>query len=156
MDNCLIIQDGIVETIVFGELELITSLFPDKLVLPLTEGMRCSAGDSWDGQTCISPPPTEPDWLTFRMSMLGDSGYRRIVTLADQMPGVTALLIAPLVAAISQNPPYLASVAQLWNDLINLMPSEAQPTASEIASWVQIAQTNRIPIAFLESGLIAV
>jgi hypothetical protein len=152
--RCLIIQDSIVETILFGELETIREIFPDKLVLPLPDGMRCGPGDTWDGQVCISPPPTDPDWLTFRMSMLADPGYQRVISLVDQIPSVNALLITPLVAAISQNPPYLGIVEQLWNHLISLPPSEHLPTESEIQSWNQIAQTNCIPLAFLENGAI--
>jgi hypothetical protein len=94
--------------------------------------------------TVSSVPTNLPDYLSFRMAMLRDSGYDR-VTLASNVLRVTRL-----ETAVAQNPPELPVVAAMWEAIIQELTEK--PKAAEIESWNTIASDNNVPLKFDKDG----
>lgn len=130
----------------------ITELFVDTdgLVKPKPPAPSESAYWSTEDRAWVEVPPPEPtpvvaapNYTQFRMQMRRSPDYRAIVE------AVNPALVAELAGAISQQPPNLQAVAEIWADVIGELP--APPRVVELNA---IAQKCEMPFRFALSGLL--
>ena len=96
-------------------------------------------------------PPPSPNWAKFRLEMLADPGFRRIVAYGETIDQ------SSLAAEINQNPPNYPTVQALellWNSIRAVVPSGSAPTVVEVGVWNAIATDANIPFRFSSSGFL--
>lgn len=98
------------------------------------------------------PPPTpESNWAQFRLGMLADPGFLRVVAYG------MSIFQASLASEINQNPPNepnVGAIALIWNQIIAGLPQGTEPTETEIEGWNAIATATHVPLTFLPNGAI--
>ena len=95
---------------------------------------------TWDGQAWLGSEKTlEERYGSFRVAMLNSAGWQRIKALA-------ASAVPEFMGAIAYMDDNPGMVKYLWNAIINNLPAEYQPTATEIADWKAIVTAIEIGI----------
>ncbi|MBD2156235.1 hypothetical protein [Leptolyngbya sp. FACHB-16] len=101
----------------------------------------------------IPIPPPAPSWAVFRLGMLGDPGFRRVVSYGEPIDQ------ASLASEINKNEPDAPNVPALqllWGLIVSLIPSSTAPTVFEVGSWNAIATEANIPFRFSPEGYLEV
>jgi hypothetical protein len=99
------------------------------------------------------PPPT--GWSGFRIGMMNDEAYNRIV-LASIPISELNVLWNRIEGVILQNPPHLKVLQALWNRFIQETDSKERPNGAEAQNWNAIALATSVPIQFDNKGLMEI
>lgn len=97
----------------------------------------------------IAPSTPAPNWAQFRLGILADPGFLRVVNYG--LP----IHQAALASEINQNPPNqptMPALRLLWEAIILQVPVGAEPTAAEISAWNAIATAANVPVQFGTDG----
>lgn len=95
------------------------------------------------------PPVLAPNWAQFRLGMLANPGFLRVVAYGQP------IFQASLASEINQNPPNepnVGAIALIWNQIIASLPLGTEPTEAEVASWNAIATAASVPLTFNPDG----
>lgn len=97
----------------------------------------------------VPEPAPEPNWAQFRLGMLANPGFLRVVAYG------MSIFQASLATEINQNPPNepnVGAIALIWNQIMAGLPQGAEPTEAEIEGWNAIATSANIPLTFNSDG----
>ncbi len=120
---------------------------------PVVADPPASTGYTWNGSSWVQT--VTADWSTFRISMLSDSGYKRIIGLSAVSNNVLTQQFQIAMAQIhTTGAPNLPVVQALWAQVIAGLVVLQRPTQAEIAAWNTLAQNCHLPLSFNSSGAI--
>lgn len=93
----------------------------------------------------------QPDYLSFRIGMLSDTGYNRISAVACSSAS-GQLASQRIEIEFRAADVYLAILPQLWKTLIDILPIVSKPTSAEIQQWNTLASSTHMAFTFDASG----
>lgn len=94
-----------------------------------------------------SMPVALPNWGTFRVAMLTNQAYARVIAASANQRAVSR--VESYFATEVENWPIAAS---LWQQMMTGCPIESKPKPEEAAGWTAIAQQTSMPFSFSASG----
>ena len=101
----------------------------------------------------VSDVPDAPDtaarYPEFRAAFALDAGYKRLIDNSKQSD---ALNLAMFWARVGTATVSLPAAIAVWNGAIAALQVADLPTDSEVAAWQVLANSNNIPVTFLNAA----